>query len=86
MALTRAYHYQRRDEDIDLVLENRAGDIACVEVKTAATLKAKDWRWLIKLRDTRGSSFRAGIVVAPVAQTMPLGDRLWAVPYSGLWA
>ena len=35
---TRAYHYQRGDEDIDLVLEDRAGDIACVEVKAAATL------------------------------------------------
>ncbi|MET0602635.1 MAG: ATP-binding protein [Baekduia sp.] len=82
---TRAYHYQRRDEDVDLVLENRAGDIACVEVKTAATLRENDWRWLAKLRDARGSSFRAGVVVASVAQTTPLGDRLWAVPYSGLW-
>jgi predicted AAA+ superfamily ATPase len=82
---TRAYHYQRRDEDVDLVLEDRAGDIACVEVKATATLSAKDWRWLAKLRDARGSSFRAGIVVASVAQTTPLGDRLWAVPYSALW-
>ena len=83
---TRAYHYQRRDEDVDLVLEDRAGDIACVEVKAASTLKARDWRWLAKLRDSRGSSFRAGVVVASVAQTTPLGERLWAVPYSALWA
>ena len=83
---TRAYHYQRRDEDIDLVLEDRAGDIACVEVKATATVTAKDWRWLAKLRDARGGSFRAGVVVASVAQTTPLGDRLWTVPYSGLWA
>jgi uncharacterized protein len=83
---TRGYHYQRRDQDIDLVLENRAGDIACVEVKAAATLSATDWRWLAKLRDARGGSFRAGVVVASVAQTTPLGDRLWAVPYSVLWA
>jgi len=83
---TRAYHYQRRDEDVDFVLEDRAGDIACVEVKAAATVTAKDWRWLAKLRDARGSSFRAGVIVASVAQTTPLGDRLWAVPYSGLWS
>ena len=82
---TRAYHYQRRDEDIDVVLEDRAGDIVGVEVKAAATLSAKDWRWLVKLRDARGDSFRAGVVIAPVAQTTPLGDRLWAVPYSVLW-
>jgi predicted AAA+ superfamily ATPase len=83
---TRAYHYQRRDEDVDLVLEDRAGDIACVEVKAASTLMARDWRWLAKLRDSRGSSFRAGVIVASVAQTTPLGERLWAVPYSALWA
>jgi len=82
---TRAYHYQRRDEDIDLVLEDRSGDIACVEVKAAATLTSRDWRWLAKLRDARGSSFRAGVIVASVAQTTPLGDRLWAVPFSALW-
>jgi hypothetical protein len=83
---TRGYHYQRRDEDVDLVLENRAGEIACVEVKATATLSARDWRWLARLRDARGDSFKAGIVVASVAQTTPLGDRLWAVPYSALWA
>jgi predicted AAA+ superfamily ATPase len=64
---TRAYHYQRRDEDVDLVLEDRAGDIACVQVKAASTLRATDWRWLAKLRDSRGSSFRAGVVVASIA-------------------
>jgi predicted AAA+ superfamily ATPase len=83
---TRAFHYQRRDEDVDLVLEDRAGDIACVDAKAASTLTARDWRWLAKLRDSRASSFRAGVIVAPVAQTTPLGERLWAVPYSALWA
>ena len=61
------------------------GDIACVEVKAAATLTSRDWRCLAKLRDARGSSFRAGVIIASVAQTTPLGDRLWAVPYSALW-
>lgn len=83
---TRAYHYQRRDEDVDLVLENRAGEIVCVEVKASATLTERDWRWLAKLRDSRASSFKAGVIVASVAQTTPLGDRLWAVPHSALWA
>jgi predicted AAA+ superfamily ATPase len=82
---TRAYHYQRRDEDVDLVLEDRAGNIVAVEVKAAATLTARDWRWLAKVRDARGDSFRAGVVIASVGQTTPLGDRLWALPYSAAW-
>jgi hypothetical protein len=28
----------------------------------------------------------AGVVLYTGAQTIPLGDRLWAVPLSGLWA
>jgi hypothetical protein len=57
-----------------------------VEVKAAATLTSRDWRWLAKLRDARGSSFRAGVIMAIVAQTTPLGDRLWVVPYRSVWS
>jgi uncharacterized protein len=81
----RLYHYQRDREDIDLILENNRGEIAALEVKAAATLRGSDWKWLKKLADVRGESFRAGIVVYAGEQTIPLGSRLWAVPYSGLW-
>jgi predicted AAA+ superfamily ATPase len=81
----RVYHYQRDREDVDLVIENRRGEIAAVEVKARATLGPKDWRWLGKLRDARRAQFTSGIVVYSGEQTIPLGDRLWAVPYAGLW-
>jgi predicted AAA+ superfamily ATPase len=83
---TRLYHYQRDREDVDLVLEDRAGNVAAVEVKASATLTAKDWKWLTALRDARGKRFKSGIVIHAGEQTIPLGDRLWAVPYAGLWA
>lgn len=82
----RLFHYQRQTEDVDFIVENRAGDIAAVEVKAAATLRHSDWRWLEQLRDARGESFKAGVVVYSGAQTIPLGDRLWAVPYAAMWA
>jgi predicted AAA+ superfamily ATPase len=82
----RLFHYQRDREDVDLVLENNRGEVAAVEVKAAATLRSSDWKWLKKLANARGESFRAGIVVYAGEQTVPLGGRLWAVPYSGLWA
>jgi predicted AAA+ superfamily ATPase len=82
----RLYHYQRDREDVDLVLENNRGDVVGVEVKAAATLRATDWKWLKKLAEARGEAFKAGIVVYAGEQTIPLGRRLWAVPYSGLWA
>lgn len=82
----RLYHYQREREDVDLVLEWNDGSIAAIEVKSRATVRADDWKWIIKLRDQRDSSFRAGVVLHAGAQTIPLGDRIWAVPLSGLWA
>ncbi len=44
-----------------------------------------DTRGLVKLRDAAGSRFASGVVIHAGEQTLPLGDRLWAVPISGLW-
>lgn len=81
----RAYHYQRERQDIDFILETRAGEIAAIEVKAKASLRPTDWKWLTSLRDAREDKFKSGIVIYSGEQTIPLGDRLWAVPYSGLW-
>ena len=82
----RLFHYQRDHEDVDLVLENNRGEVAAVEVKAAATLRSSDLEMAQKLADARAESFRAGIVIYAGEQTVPLGRRIWAVPYSGLWA
>jgi uncharacterized protein len=82
----RIHHYRDGRDEIDLVLENRSGEIAAIEVKAGATLAARDWRALAKLRDRVGARFRAGVVIHSGRQTIPLGDRLWAIPLSGLWA
>ena len=83
---SRQYHYRNDRDEIDIVLESRAGDLAAIEVKAAATVDARDFRALAKLRDRRGDSFRAGAVVYTGAQTIALSDRIWAIPVSGLWA
>lgn len=75
----------REAEDIDFIIENNAGEIAAVEVKAAATIDRRDRRWLERLRDARPDRFKAGIILHAGAQTTSLGDRLWAVPFSGLW-
>jgi uncharacterized protein len=82
----RPYHYRRGRDEVDLILENRSAEIVAVEVKAAASIRMKDYAPMIKLRDARGGQFKAGIVVYAGAQTLPLGDRIWAVPISGLWA
>ena len=80
-----AYHYRRREDEVDLVLESRGGDIVAIEVKAAASVTRRDVRPMERLRDKVGARFKAGVVVCTCEQTLPLGDRLWAVPLSGLW-
>lgn len=82
----RVYHYQREREDVDLVFEQADGSLAAVEVKASATVGIEDARWLKKLKDRRSDRFRSGFVLYSGEQTVPLGDRLWAVPISGLWS
>jgi hypothetical protein len=80
------FHYRRDRDEIDVVLENRAGDICAIEVKASATLNKRDWGALARLRDARFESFRCGVLFYAGAETVALGDRLFAVPLSGLWA
>lgn len=82
----RLFHYQRDREDIDFIIENNAGEIAAIEIKASARIDRRDRRWLEHLRDARASFFKAGIVIHAGPQTIPLGDRLWGMPFSGLWA
>lgn len=87
-AETRAdlFHYRgSNQEEVDLVLESRSGEIVAIEAKAAATVTARDLRQLAKLRDGRPDRFRAGVLFYAGRRTLRFGDRLWAVPLSGLW-
>jgi len=70
----RLYHYQRDREDVDLILERADGQIVAIEVKSRATITSRDYKWLINLRERRGSRFAAGVLLHPREQTIPLGD------------
>ncbi len=78
-------HYRAHDEEIDIVIEAQSGELAAVEIKASASITERDWRVMRKLRDDRPGLFKAGVVLYTGRQTIPLGDRLWAVPISGLW-
>lgn len=81
----RPYHYRDGRGEVDIVLETRSGDLVAIEVKARATLDTSSRRALTKLRDATDDRFRAGAVLYTGRQTVPLGDRLWAIPLSGLW-
>lgn len=80
------FHYRQARDEIDVVLEDRAGNIAAVEVKASGSVTSGDWRALRRLRDARGDAFRCGVLLYTGGSTVPLSDRIFAVPISGLWA
>jgi predicted AAA+ superfamily ATPase len=80
------FHYRDSEQrEIDVVLELRGGAVAGVEVKTAATIGAKDFAGLRYLRDKLGDRFKFGVVLYTGERTFPFGDRMAAVPLCGLW-
>ncbi len=82
----RLMYYRDADKfEVDVVLENTAGELVGVEVKAAATVKASDLRGLKKLSSLAGSHFKLGVLLYDGTETMPVGDRIWAAPLSGLW-
>lgn len=80
------YHWREGRDEVDIVLERRNGDVAAIEVKASGTVRPADSKGLRALRDLLGERFVAGIVIYTGDRTHPLGDRLWAVPVSGLWS
>lgn len=77
-----------RDTDkveVDFVIENGAGQLIGIEVKSAATVKASDIKGLKKLAGLAGDGFKMGVLLYDGDEVMPLGDGIWAAPLSTLW-
>ncbi len=81
------FHFRDRDGlEVDLVLQTRRGDVACVEVKASSTVRASDFRGIKFLQDKLGPKFKSGVVLYTGIDVVPFGPSLWAVPISAMWA
>lgn len=80
------YHFRDKDGvEVDIVLEGIGQRVAGVEVKAAATVTAKDFRGLRKLKESAGARFAGGVVLYDGEVTTSFGDKLFAVPIRSLW-
>lgn len=80
------YHFRDRDGyEVDIVMEDRHGRVAGVEVKASATVRDQDFKGLRKLREACDDRFTMGMVLYDGEYTVPFSDRLAAVPVSALW-
>jgi predicted AAA+ superfamily ATPase len=80
------YHYRTKDQvEVDIVLENRRGQVVAIDVKAASTVKAEDFRGLRHLADRLDGDLLIGAVLYTGQQTLPFGPHFRAIPISALW-
>jgi len=81
-------HYFRTQNgtEVDLVLEDARGMIVGIEVKGSQTVGNNDFKGLKYLQTIAGEKFQSGYVLYTGSETIPFGNRLYALPVSSLWA
>ena len=73
-------------QEVDVVLEDRAGRVVGVEVKAAATLSANDVRGLQALATAAGKHWVRGVVFYTGTEVIPFSANVHGVPISRLWS
>lgn len=80
------FHFRTQTgQEVDIVLEDRAGRLVGIEVKASSTVAAQDFRGLRALAEGAGKHFLRGIVLYTGAEILPFGAELFAVPVNALW-
>jgi uncharacterized protein len=80
------YHYRSHEGDeVDLILEDRAGKLIGIEVKATATPLSDDFKGLRRFANDVGKRFHRGFVLHTGERVTPAGDNLWALPINILW-
>jgi uncharacterized protein len=72
-------------QEVDLVLEDRAGKLAGIEVKASATLSGKDVRGMQALAGAAGKKWLRGVVLYTGTEVVPFANNLHGIPLTHLW-
>lgn len=75
------YHYRSQSgEEIDLLLEDRAGRVATIEVKLSAEVARHDLKSTLSLAKSLGDRFVRGVIAYNGREVIPMHDKIFAVP------
>jgi predicted AAA+ superfamily ATPase len=72
-------------QEVDIVMEDRAGRVVGVEIKASATLGSSDVRGLQALANTAGKNWVRGVVLYAGTETIPFASNLHGIPFGRLW-
>ena len=79
------YYRTSTGQEVDLLLEDRGGRLAGIEVKASATVEARDFAGIEALATAAGKRFAGGVVLYTGSRVLPFGKRRYALPVSALW-
>ena len=84
--ITQLYHCRTtNDKEVDIILEDRSGNIIGIEVKGSEKIISDDFKGLKYLQERMNDRFIAGIVLSTNPQHIPFANKLHALPISALW-
>jgi hypothetical protein len=80
------FHFRAQTgQEVDIILEDAAGGIVGIEVKTASTVNARDFKGLRALSEWTGHRFKRGVLLYAGNTSIPFAQNLHALPISALW-
>lgn len=80
------YHFRTFEgKEVDIVLENRAGQIVGIEIKSSASVNAHAFKGLKFLQEKVPDKFVKGIVFYGGSKCVPFGKNMFALPINTLW-
>jgi len=74
-----------KDREVDFVLESTDGRIVGIEVKSAQTLAAQDFKGLRYLQEVAGRRFHRGIVLYDGERSESFLPGICALPFAAMW-
>jgi predicted AAA+ superfamily ATPase len=72
-------------QEVDIVLEDRAGRLVGIEIKAGATLGGTDVRGLQAMASATSKRWVRGVVLYTGGEVIPFASNLHALPISQLW-
>jgi predicted AAA+ superfamily ATPase len=84
----RIYHYRdRENREIDFIVEDRNGRIACVEIKSGSAISKDDFKHIVWLKNNIVKNNKIiSIILYSGENTVSFGDDLIATPIATLWS
>lgn len=80
------FHFRTSNErEVDIVLENAAGDLVGIEVKSSSSINPSDFKGLQLLAESLPEKFKRGIILYTGNKFLGFGEKLFLVPINALW-